>query len=262
MRNCIGQLERCMDILKPNDLFSSEDFNLPTTSRFSQPKEALIETEEVSTQLIEDPEESDSDEDDFVEVESSNRAEEEEIELRYLGFLTDQNSANTRNYELAVNIEGFKIDDENKIVVQIMRDLCKELRNSHLVKVQDWIKNFSLVRRGQDSLREAIDLKNWIQDALKKFDDLKLPPEVDEKKANNKGEISKPGTSKSKNTDEDQEDESEEMKAKRRKREEMLRIAPVLNLDEIQICQPVTQQVETEHRFYGGRSGDSTEKVI
>ena len=239
-------------------MFSNEDFQLPTTSGFSRPKEALIETELASTEANQS-EESDDD-DDFVEVETANRAEEEEIELRYLGFLNDQNSANTRNYELSVNVAGFKIDDENRIVVQIIRDLHKELKNSHLLKTQDWIKNFSLVRRGQDSLKEAIELKNLIQATMKKFDDLKLPSIEEKKSAEKSVDESRPGSSKKKCRVENEEETSEEWQAKRRRREEMLKIAPVLNLDEIEICRPVTQQVETEHRFYG-RSDDISNKV-
>ena len=134
-------MERCIDILKPNDLFDLSDFEI-TKIKIGENKTAIIETEEMETSdLIAsddgDDEESDGD---FEEVPSGDRKEAEEAELRYLGFLTDKSSANARDYELELQVNPFKIDEENGIVVEIMRDLEKELSSSYLIKIKDWIK--------------------------------------------------------------------------------------------------------------------------
>ena len=77
--------------------------------------------------------------DDFVEVKPENEEDEDpDIELRYLGFLKDDSSEYTRNYNLEVNIK-LKENEENKIVIDIMRDLYKELKNSHLIKSLQFI---------------------------------------------------------------------------------------------------------------------------
>lgn len=128
-------MERCIDILKPNDLFQNSDFELPIIS--NEKKESIIATE-LEESGLEGSSDSDEDDDDFVEVEpNDNRTEDEEIELRYLGFLGDRSSA--REYNLELSVDTFKIDNENKIVVDIMRDLEKEL-NSYLTKIKNWIK--------------------------------------------------------------------------------------------------------------------------
>lgn len=272
IKNCIGQLERCLDIIKPNDLFENADFELPTS--ISTKKQSIIDTESIKEDHLRELEtESDSDDDDdddFVEVPVAKNNEDEEIELRYLGFLNDKSSAYTRNFELELKVDSFKIDDENKIVVEIMRDLYKELKNSYMVKVKDWIKNFNQVKLGQSTIKEAIYIKNSVQDALKKFEELRLPePEIikenneDKPKVNNfqieENSEDHPGTSRSKVCSNDLEKKMNLSDSKRnKKREEMLKIAPILNLDEIEFCRPITQQVETDHRFYG-RCQDQTD---
>ena len=102
-------------------------------------KTNIIATEEknMNTEMEESDSESD---DDFEEVPSKNQQEEEEIELRYLGFLNDKSSEYTRNFELKLTVDRLKIDEENRVVFDIMRDLNKELKNSHLAKIKDWIK--------------------------------------------------------------------------------------------------------------------------
>ncbi len=101
-----------------------------------------------------------------------------------------------------------------------------------------------------------------IQGVLKKFDDLHLP--IAPKKADTKprqavkeeDSESQPGTSKSKSSDQEEKELSQFDLERKKRRDEMLKLAPVINLDEVEFCRPVTQQVETDHRFYG-RSEDS-----
>jgi hypothetical protein len=49
-----------------------------------------------------------------------------------------------RNYNLEVNIK-LKENEENKIVIDIMRDLYKELKNSHLIKINIWLKVYVIL---------------------------------------------------------------------------------------------------------------------
>ena len=129
-------MERCIDLLKPNDLFDSGDFVAGGTLS-SKTKANIIETRVEEAQGGE--EDSDDDDDDFVEV-ATNKGEDEEIELRYLGFLTDRSSEYTRDFNLELSVNALKVDEENKILVDIMKDLYKELKNSYLTKLQHWIK--------------------------------------------------------------------------------------------------------------------------
>ena len=85
---------------------------------------------------------SDDDDDDFEEVapgDDSANKEEEDLELRYLGFLNDKSSEFVRNYNIKLNI-GLVENEENQVIIDIMRDLYKELKKSHLSKINDWIK--------------------------------------------------------------------------------------------------------------------------
>lgn len=131
-------MERCFEILKPNDLFDSSDFNLSKPG-LGAGKTNIIATEEDNCTSEMAESDSDSD-DDFEEVPSKNQQEEEEIELRYLGFLNDKSSEYNRNFELQLTVDRLKIDEENRVLVDIMRDLNKELKNSYLEKIKDWIK--------------------------------------------------------------------------------------------------------------------------
>ena len=142
IKNCVDQLERCINILipKPEDLFISEEAsNENKTKRYVQ-----FETEtQPSTSSGTDAgkeEESDSDDSDdgFEEVPMDKKVD-EDIELRYLGFLEDKGSEFNRNYNLELNL-NLEVDEENKIVIEIMKDLYKELKNSHLKKITLWIK--------------------------------------------------------------------------------------------------------------------------
>jgi hypothetical protein len=100
-------------------------------------------------------------------------------------------------------------------------------------------------------LNKAIDLKNGIKSILKKFEDLKIPLNIDNQKKDNKtgDDYSKAGTSKSfeSNSIKDSLDELDE---KKRKRQELLKIAPIINLDEIHFMTPITSKVEAENGIY------------
>lgn len=92
----------------------------------------------------EDKAEEDSDSDlsdsDFVEVpfkETPNYDDEDE--LRYLGFFRDRNSEFSRHYNLQIEI-SLKENEENRIIVETMREFYKELKNSYLDKLTKWIK--------------------------------------------------------------------------------------------------------------------------
>ena len=210
-----------------------------------------------------DSDEDDS-EDDFVEVKlnksKSQLEEEREVEMKFLGFgssTSNNNNNNTSNYNIDLNIYE---NEDNKQVIETMREFYKELKNSHLTKVTYWIKTFSSVKNGtNEELKKSIELKNSIQSIIKKCMDLKIPLEVE-----NKSPIKKidsklttanndiPCTSKSCI------DEIEEfLDEKELKRREMLKIAPIINLHELDYYStPVIQKVETTHPLYQRREAE------
>lgn len=136
IKNCISQLERCIEILVPKVENLFEEASSTKPKQINQFKTII----EKNTDENDDDDEDDDDDDDFVEVKTANQEEEDpDIELRYLGFLNDRSSEFTRNFNLELDIR-LKENEENKIVIDIMRDLYKELKNSHLTKVTSWLK--------------------------------------------------------------------------------------------------------------------------
>lgn len=134
-------MDRCIKILLPNeDLFNKEDFNLSSSKKTPDIQvEDKIENEE------EEDEESSDDEDDFEEVPmkktKEETVEESNLELNYLGFLNGSTNSAEDLKNTRIKIDLFlKENDENKVIIEIMRDLYKELKNSHLLKINNWIK--------------------------------------------------------------------------------------------------------------------------
>lgn len=163
IKNSVEQLERCINILVPptEELFTNEDFNLVSTERVSKLPPKTNETEQKPDEENDELDDSnnaedwnqeddddDEDEDDFVEVATKKSKEEIEeeryVEMRYLGVLNEANTVVSLD-ELK-NAPALTIDlhlrenDENKVVMEVMRDLYKELKKSSLVRVQTWIK--------------------------------------------------------------------------------------------------------------------------
>lgn len=93
---------------------------------------------------------SDDDDDDFVEVRPKKSKEELEedryIELRYLGILNDDNKIaepmsieQFKSVNLTIDLH-LRENHDNKVVIDIMRDMYKELKKSWLSKINNWIK--------------------------------------------------------------------------------------------------------------------------
>jgi len=102
-------------------------------------------------------------------------------------------------------------------------------------------------------LNKALQIKNKVKSAIKKFDDLKIPLNIHEqtkihKKADNP---IKPCTSKSTEilSAEENDDENEETWKKKRKLGQ-LKIAPVINLDEYEFLGSSSLAIETENGLY------------
>lgn len=62
-----------------------------------------------------------------------------EEELRYFGFFNGHDSEYTRSFELKLNL-NLNENEENRVVIDSMKDFYKELKYSHLVTVNMWIK--------------------------------------------------------------------------------------------------------------------------
>jgi hypothetical protein len=87
---------------------------------------------------INDSSDSESD-DEFIEVKIERSKEEDEAEMRYLGFLNGSDSEYVRHFNMNINV---KIDQngENCVLIENMKDFYKELKNCHLDKIKKWIK--------------------------------------------------------------------------------------------------------------------------
>jgi hypothetical protein len=171
-------LDRCFNILipKPDEIFNEFDFeNRPTTSK------TAISTSDLTSNL--DNDDSDTDDDDFVEVKLLGDENDDEEELRFLGFLNGRDSEYTRNFELNLNLK-FDQNEDNRILVEIIKDLYKELKYSHLDSLTVWIKSLSAVRNATDQLKRAIELKNSLQNSLKNIEGLGI--DLDDLKPKNK----------------------------------------------------------------------------
>jgi hypothetical protein len=233
---------------KEEELFDNEDFNLNSGSkRPMQPVQSLPEA--ISEEEAEETD-SDDDDDDFVEVRAKRSKEEieaeRELELRYLGFTGEEGATN--NGQMQIDLR-FKENEDNAVVIEIMRGLYKELKKSYLVKINNWIKNFTMVKNASNDLKKVIELKNAVQVSLKKFEDLNIVPEVQKDRETKKSDDQKPGTSKSKCITQD-EIKPSELTEEEKKRLEKIKIAPVIELSEMEYMAPITQRVETNHPIY------------
>jgi len=147
INNCIEQFERSIKLLMPGeDIFDNYDFNLKS-NYVSQNKETVNESEkELEADASSCDDESES-EDDFVEVNAAKSKEEIEKErdeeMKYLGISKNGGfqKLNGKNDAGQIDIDiHLSEDEDNKIVFEIIRGLYKELKNSHLVRVNNWIK--------------------------------------------------------------------------------------------------------------------------
>ena len=153
------QFDRCINILVPKteEIFTNEDFNIEAIGKNAPQKsdKSSIETANSSNiDEIDDDEDggdnsdddSDSSDDDFVEVASKKTKEEIEeeryVEMRYLGVLNADKPVSLDEFKNAKFTIDLRLqeNDENKVVIEIMRDLYKEMKKSSLVRIQNWIK--------------------------------------------------------------------------------------------------------------------------
>lgn len=143
-------MERCINILVPKseELFTNEDFNL--SERVSEKSSIEEVNKSIDAEVDNYESDSDDDEDDFVEVRPKKSKEELEedryIELRYLGILNDDNKIaepmsieQFKSVNLTIDLH-LRENQDNKVVIDIMRDMYKELKKSWLSKINNWIK--------------------------------------------------------------------------------------------------------------------------
>ena len=89
---------------------------------------------------------------------------------------------------------------------------------------------------------------------MKKFEDLKIPLEEAKSRTkdliDNSNNNSKPCTSKSIEIASEEEEEDDEKRKKQEKRLNQLKIAPLINLDELQFLGASTLPIDTENGLY------------
>lgn len=135
IKNCINQLDQSIKILFPSeDMFTNDDF-IPIDSKMTPDVHYSNDANELTD---------DSDED-FVEVPNKRTKEdiiaETNLEIHYLGFLDKQSTSIQNLINTEIKIEQYlKENDDNKVLLDIMKDLSKEIRNLYLNKINKWIK--------------------------------------------------------------------------------------------------------------------------
>jgi hypothetical protein len=110
----IQQLDRCYNILIPKPEAVFNDFNVNHTESSVNNKD------------------DDSETDDEFETVKIPSLEDNNDELRYLGFLNGRDSEYSRNFQLDINLK-FGQNEDNKILIDIIKGLYKEVKYSHLV---------------------------------------------------------------------------------------------------------------------------------
>ncbi|XP_072353640.1 UV-stimulated scaffold protein A [Scyliorhinus torazame] len=116
-----------------------------------------------------------------------------EVFIRNHGLLS-------HNYSLDLEIHtDFKIkeNEDNSAVINNVKDLQRLLTNTHLSTVQYWIQTFTKAGISDTRLKRAIDLKNTIDAALKKLEEMNIDYEKRQRKV-------------MKGTDEDDDDDNDD----------------------------------------------------
>lgn len=142
IKNCLEQFNNCFKILVPTPF----DF-----LHEQQPKNYSITTSPTENSRMDfndensDCSNSESEEDEFIEVKTEKLKEDDDIEMRYLGFLKGNDSEYVRHFNMSVNV-NIDQNEENSAVIENIKDLYKELKNCHLEKIKKWIKVFNLIQ--------------------------------------------------------------------------------------------------------------------
>jgi len=118
----------------------------------------------------------------------------------------------------------------------------------YLISNKNSFKNFTSATNGTNNLNKAIQIKNSIKSSIKKFEDLKIPIEQPNKNETKTDNLIISCKSKSKEVlserDNDEIDEKEEKKLN------LLKIAPIINLDEFEFLGASSLAIETENGLY------------
>jgi hypothetical protein len=122
-----------------------------------------------------------------------------------------------------------------------------------------------MVRNSSEEIRRAIELKNQVQEAIKKYEDLniandgEITNEKNTKISNNNQKSSKsslPGTSKSFNNEVNL-DDNDILDENEKKKRDKLKIAPFIDLNELHYFAPKAQKVEINHPLFHQRENDN-----
>lgn len=151
IKNNVKQLEQCINILVPReDLFDDDDFEVTNKKNAAAVENQMCEGEADSKlENPDDDQETDvedddeDDEDEFEEVPSKKSKEELEedrqTELKYFGLLNGNKLNRPRMIDIQIN-HKLKENEENKVIVETIKGLAKELQKSYLPKINNWLK--------------------------------------------------------------------------------------------------------------------------
>lgn len=110
------------------------------------------------------------------EEEEEEEEEEEDSTVHDSRFIRDSGLI-SHSYSLDLNLSPglhIKETEDNEAVVSTVRDLHKLIKTKHLPAVQGWVQVFTKAGAEQQLLRRALDLKNSLEAALQKHEELHI----------------------------------------------------------------------------------------
>ncbi|KAG9338543.1 hypothetical protein JZ751_025599, partial [Albula glossodonta] len=189
MEQCLTELENCTQLLMPHpadfnlcDLETTTTNQTPASTSLGCREQALVAesdgerpccskdledggaAEKMGASKEEEEEDSSDENSDMEEV------GEEEAFVRSTGLMS-------RTYNLALDISTdlkVKETEENEAMVTTMRDLQRLISTKHLPMVQSWIQVFTKAGGNDGNLKHALDLKEALQGALQRQEELHI----------------------------------------------------------------------------------------
>ena len=149
---------------------------VPTSDQSTIPTAAPEATEPNDEDEVEDDD--DDDDDDFVDVPIGPPKKDDQELLQLLGLGSAGKLNITIDLSTQPKTSQFQIEmtDDNRVLVENLHDLYRQLNDVYLSKTQTWIKTFIKAQPTTTAMKRAIELKNSIQLCLKMIENYQLAP--------------------------------------------------------------------------------------
>jgi hypothetical protein len=137
-----------------------------------------------SEEPIEESDEDDDDDDDFIDVplESTKDNDHELLQVLGLGTAGKLNITIDLNERPTSSLFNIQMTDDNRVLIENLHDLYRQLDDVYLNKVQTWMNIFINIQQNSTNqqttivMKRTIDLKNSIQSCLKMIENYHLAP--------------------------------------------------------------------------------------